>query len=187
MSQHNPKSDGALALAAAPILAPALPPPGLASCGPRPLGGPIGTAKSKAARAAADVLARGIVADAFLRTGPTAVGSQIGLSRTVVRGWAEEGGLALTLRDILAGPRSFARDTLEGALLVVDEEVPQTLDGMKDLAIKLTCSAAELLRLAGESKGDDVTRRLILALIDRVEEIARQIRRAVLGSLKGQG
>lgn len=187
MSQHNTKPASSPASAAAPALLLALPAPGLAVCGPRPLGGPIGTAKSKAARAMADALARSIVADAFLRTGPTAVGSQIGLSRAVVRGWAEEGGLALTLRDILAGPRSFARDTLEGALLVVDGEIPTTLDGLQDLAIKLACTAAELLRLAGESKGDAITRRLILALIDRVEEIARQIRRTVLGALKGQG
>lgn len=155
--------------------------PPLAKCGPLPPTHGGGTSKSKALRAEADATARAVVETAFRRTGPTAVAAQIGLSRAAVRGWAEDGGLCLTIRDVLACPRGFARDVLEGALLVVSEEVPDTLDGLKDLAIKLTLASAELLRLAGESKSDDVTRRLILALVDQVERIAQQIRRAVLG------
>lgn len=178
MSQHNPKRDLSLALATPPRDPFDAPAPPLARCGV----GPVGSPKSKAVRAEADRTARAVIDEAFRRTGPTAVAAQIGLSRAAVRGWAEDGGLCLTVRDVLACPRGFARDVLEGALLVVSEEAPDTLDGLEKLAQRLVIAAAELLRLAGESQGDDVTRRLILALIDRIEEIARQIRRKVLGA-----
>lgn len=181
MSQHNPKRDLSLALATPPRDPFDAPAPPLARCGV----GPVGSPKSKAARAEADRTARALVEVAFARTGATAVGAKIGLSRAVVRGWAEPGRLCLTVRDVLAAPRGFARDVLEAALLVVSEEVPDTLDGLEKLASRLLCAAADLHRLAEEAP-TDATRRTILALLDHVEEIVRQIRRRVLG-VKGQG
>lgn len=177
MKKHTSHPALALLTTSAQPVSPTVPPPGLAKCGPRQIPGPAGTPKSKALRAQADATARAVVDIAFRRTGPTAVAAQIGLSRSVVRGWAEEGGLALTIRDILISPKGFARDVLEGALQVVTDDVPDTLDGLERLAGRLVCVAAELLRLADEAKDDSTTRKLILALLDRVEQIAQQIRR----------
>lgn len=186
MNQHNRNSALALLVTSAQPLSPVAPPPGLAKCGPRPLPGPVGSPKSKALRAASDATARAIIEVAFQRTGPTAVAAQIGLSRSVVRGWAEDGGLCLTIRDVLASPRGFARDVLEGALAVVTDDVPETLDDLERLASRLVYAAAELLRLADDAHDDATTRKLILALLDRVEQIAQQIRRK-LGFAKREG
>lgn len=96
MPSHTRNPALALALVAAPTLA---------KCGPLPPTHGGGTSKSKAIRAEADATARAVIETAFRRTGPTAVAAQIGLSRAAVRGWAEDGGLCLTVRDVLACPR----------------------------------------------------------------------------------
>jgi hypothetical protein len=141
----------------------------------------VGTPQTRALRIRSDARARAVIELAFQRTGPTAVAARVGLSRSVVRGWAEEGGLALTLRDVLLTPQPFARDVLTGVLALVTEDVPDHLGGLERMASRLVCAAAELLQLAEEAP-TDTTRRLILALVDRVEQLAQQIRRKVLGT-----
>lgn len=58
MEKHSRHPASSLAFATAPALDPVLPPPGLAKCGPRPVGSPVGSPRSKLARAAADRTAR---------------------------------------------------------------------------------------------------------------------------------
>ncbi len=129
---------------------------------------------------------KAMVARALARSGATAaVARCLRVTGDAVAHWADEDSPAdITLRDVVAAPRSFGAEVLRSALSLVEDSAPRSGLSPERLAEETVMRVMEVYqqirRLREQGEGREVRRELVRALdqvIDHLRELREQLAR----------